>query len=58
MRDDIKFHAERAMAELDQAIRAASVPAARAHFTLSALHLEKMQALGCDVEQTVAASQS
>ncbi len=43
--DDVKFHADRAMAELDLAIRAACVDAARSHFTLSALHLEKMRAL-------------
>ena len=43
--DDIKFHSERATAELDMALRAGSVPAARAHFSLSVLHLQKMESL-------------
>jgi hypothetical protein len=41
----IDFHSERAMAELDQALQAGSVLAARAHFNLSALHLERMRGL-------------
>lgn len=45
-RDDIQFHSDRAMAELDMALRAGCVHAARAHFSLSALHLDKMRALG------------
>lgn len=44
--DDIQFHSERAMAELDLALRAGCLDAARAHFSLSALHVEKMRALG------------
>jgi hypothetical protein len=43
--DEITFHSKRAMAELDMATRAASVPAARAHFNLSTLHLERMRQL-------------
>ncbi len=46
--DQISFHSERAMAELDQALRASSVMAARAHFDLSALHLQRMQSLATD----------
>jgi hypothetical protein len=44
-RDDMKFHSDRAMAELDQALSAASHTAAEAHLKLSALHLERMRAL-------------
>ena len=45
MADDIGFHSRRAMAELDLAVRAASTPAARAHFSLSVLHLDRMKEL-------------
>jgi hypothetical protein len=45
MADDITFHSKRAMAELDLAVRATSTVAARAHFALSGLHLEKMRKL-------------
>lgn len=45
MQDDIRFHSERAMTELDRALCAASRAAARAHFDLSALHLQRMQSL-------------
>ena len=48
MGDDITFHSKRAMAELDLAVRASSTPAARAHFGLSALHLERMKTLAGD----------
>ncbi len=44
--DDIRFHSERAMAELDRALSASCLDAARAHFSLSALHLDRMRALG------------
>lgn len=45
IRDSIDFHARRAMAELDLALSAASISAAKAHFSLSTLHLEKMRSL-------------
>ena len=45
MADEIKFHSERAMTELDLAVRAGHPLAARAHLTLSALHLERMRSL-------------
>lgn len=41
----IDMHADRAMAELDQALSAASIPAAQAHYTLSSLHLDRMRSL-------------
>ncbi len=34
------------MAELDRALSASCLDAARAHFSLSALHLDRMRALG------------
>ncbi len=43
--DDIKFHSDRAMAELDRALGAGSTVAAEAHLKLSALHLERMRTL-------------
>lgn len=43
--DEISFHSKRAMAELDLAVRATSVGAARAHFGLSSLHLDRMRKL-------------
>jgi hypothetical protein len=43
--DDISFHSKRAMAELDLAVRASSTAAARAHFSLSSLHLDRMRKL-------------
>jgi hypothetical protein len=45
MQDDVRFHSERAMAELDSALRAANAPSARAHFTLSALHFQRIRTL-------------
>jgi hypothetical protein len=45
MDDQIKLHSDRAMAELDLAVRAAHSAAARAHFALSALHLDRMRQL-------------
>jgi hypothetical protein len=43
--DDISFHSKRAMAELDLAVRAQTSAAARAHFSLSSLHLDRMRVL-------------
>ncbi|HLL59254.1 MAG TPA: hypothetical protein VK391_05115 [Allosphingosinicella sp.] len=43
--EEIEFHSERAEAELDLALSANSVQAARAHFGLSVLHVDKMQSL-------------
>jgi hypothetical protein len=42
----VEYHSARAMAELDMALSASSPDAARAHFRLSSLHLEKSRALG------------
>ncbi len=44
-RDDVRFHSDRAMAELDLALRAQSSVAAEAHLKLSALHFEKVKNL-------------
>lgn len=41
--EEIDFHSDRAMAELDLALDAACLQAARAHFGLSALHLDRMR---------------
>jgi hypothetical protein len=41
----IRFHSDRALAELDRALDAQCIQAARAHFGLSALHLDRMQDL-------------
>ncbi len=43
--DQIEFHSQRAAAELDLARRASHAKAARAHFELSALHLERLERL-------------
>ena len=40
--DSIKFHSERAQAELDLAMHARHAAAARAHFGLSQLHLQRL----------------
>jgi hypothetical protein len=45
MQDEIKFHSDRAMSELDLASRSADMRAAEAHLRLSALHLERMRQL-------------
>lgn len=45
MTNDLAFHTERAMAELDMALRASTNRAAQAHFGLSALHLDRMRLL-------------
>jgi hypothetical protein len=41
----IGIHSDRAQAELDLALDADCIQAARAHFGLSALHLDRMQDL-------------
>lgn len=51
MTEDLQFHSERAMAELDMALRAGHEGAARAHFGLSSLHLERMRALKAAIAQ-------
>lgn len=43
--DLIKFHSDRALDELDRALDADCIQAARAHFGLSALHLDRMRDL-------------
>lgn len=43
--DDISFHSRRVLDELDLAVRAASTAAAEAHFSLSALHLDRIHKL-------------
>ena len=43
--DQIKFHSDRALAELDLARIASSSLAAEAHLKLSSLHVEKIRAL-------------
>ena len=43
--EQIQFHSERAMAELDRALDATCIQAAQAHFGLSALHLDEMRRL-------------
>jgi hypothetical protein len=43
--DKIKYHSERALAELDLALGTNCAMAARAHFALSGLHLERLRDL-------------
>jgi len=43
--DSIEFHRRRAAAELDLALQARHQAAARAHFSLSALHVERLSRL-------------
>ena len=45
MDDEVKFHTDRVMAELDLAARSPDAAAADAHLRISALHLERMRAL-------------
>lgn len=45
MQDEIKFHSDRAIAEIDLARKAADANAARAHLNLSQLHLRRMREL-------------
>ena len=44
--DPSAYHSARAMAELDLALKAKCADAARAHFRLSSLHLERSQPAG------------
>lgn len=41
----IRVHSDRAMQELDWALRAGNEQAAKAHFGLSALHLDSLRTL-------------
>lgn len=43
--EQIRYHSDRAMRELDQGLVAQSSAAARAHLQLSSLHLSKMRDL-------------
>jgi hypothetical protein len=43
--DSIRYHSLRAQAELDLAMRASHIAAARAHFDLSSLHIQQLEAL-------------
>jgi hypothetical protein len=45
VQDEVKFHSDRAMAEIELASRSADRNAAEAHLRLSALHLERVRAL-------------
>lgn len=45
MGDDVKYHGDRAMAEINLARRADSPETARAHLRLSAIHLERLRGL-------------
>jgi hypothetical protein len=45
MGDEVKFHTDRAMAELRLASQCADRQAADAHLRLSALHLDRVRAL-------------
>jgi hypothetical protein len=45
MGDEAKYHTDRAMAEIELAGRAPSLEAARAHLSLSALHLDRLRGL-------------
>jgi hypothetical protein len=53
----LQYHSRRAMAELDLALKASNADAARAHFRLSSLHLEKSRPAGTSPLQSVAAEQ-
>jgi hypothetical protein len=45
VKDEIKFHTDRAMSELALASRTANPQAARAHLELSGLHLTRLREL-------------
>lgn len=45
LEEQLKVYAERAMEELDLAVRAENARAAKAHFALASLHMEKMRGL-------------
>ena len=52
--DEIRFHSHRAMAELECATNAGCTQAARAHFGLSQLHLDRMRelaAIAADIDK-------
>ena len=44
-KEQLNFHADRATAELDKALDAPSLDAAKAHFDRSALHFDKLRDL-------------
>lgn len=52
--DQIQFHSNRAMQEFDSALRASHEKAARAHFGLSALHLQSLRRLHAPEESAPA----
>ncbi|HEY0044750.1 MAG TPA: hypothetical protein VGB62_09395 [Allosphingosinicella sp.] len=54
--DEIKYHSDRAMTELDLAVRSENTSAARAHLALSALHLDRMRKLSQLSQRHVAES--
>ena len=43
--DQIQYHTQRAMRELDQGLLASCAEAARAHLQLSSLHLSRLRSL-------------
>jgi hypothetical protein len=45
MVDEVKFHSDRAMAEIDRAARSLDTAAARAHLDLSSFHLDRVREL-------------
>jgi hypothetical protein len=45
VQDDVKFHSDRAMAEIDLARKSRDRTAAEAHLRLSSLHLDRVRAL-------------
>jgi hypothetical protein len=45
VQDEVKFHSDRAMAEIDMASRSLDRNAAEAHLRPSSLHLERVRAL-------------
>jgi hypothetical protein len=51
--DQIRVHSDRAMNELDMALEAGCMQAARAHFGLSALHLDRMRELKQEVLESI-----
>ena len=44
--DKISYHSRRAKTELEMARSAGNAPAAQAHLSLAALHIEQVRALG------------
>jgi len=45
VQDEVKFHSDRAMAEIELASRSVDPSAAEAHLRLSSLHLDRVRAL-------------